>query len=208
MPNAANYDPVKAHEYYERTKKLKGRQKGNNDSKGSRQGKSDKPTVSQQTSSSNATVTRAKAKVVALTKALSEARQALSEKRKAEAESAKENSDSKTTVKERAASKKYRDTHKAELAAKREKESDSSSSTSVSSMTVDELVHRVSRIQTALSEAKRQLAEATRSFGHLAHADLINPALTLDDITLSHSTAERTPPWKQRISVAMPLETI
>jgi len=180
MPTAENYDPVKAHEYYERTKKLKGR---------TRRATSNIPVVSKKTSSANATIVRLTAKVTALTKALSEARQALSEKRKAEAKSKKESSDGKSTVEERAASKKYRDTHKAEIAAKRKSETESKPS--LSSMSIEDLTDRISKIQAALSEAKRQLAEARSSFGHLAHADFIGPDLKLNDITLLHSYSRK-----------------
>jgi len=193
MPNAENYDPVKAHEYYMRTRKLKGRQKSTGTSKGSSQSRgssSTQPTTSKETSTSSATVTRLKAKVSALSNALSETKQALSEKRQAEAKSKREDSDGKTTVEERAASKKYRDTHKAEIAAKRKSESESSS-TSLSSMSVEDLVSRVSRIQSALSEAKRQLAEAMKNFSHFAHADFIDPDLKLSDIMLLHSTSRK-----------------
>lgn len=194
MPNAANYDPVKAHEYYERTKQLKGRKSGSVPSKTSYSSRGTTPSksnVSPQTSSSSATITRIKAKVVALSKALSEAKQALSEKRQAEAQAKKESSDGKTTVEERAASKKYRDANKAEIAAKRKSDSSSDSSGGLSSLSIDQLVTRVSNIQSALSEAKRQLTEASRSFGHFAHADFIDSDLKLNDIMLLHSTSRK-----------------
>ena len=139
MPNADNYDPAKAHAYYERTKKLKGR-KSDGSSRGSglggpgtpesgirprllRSNISNKPKVSPQTSASNATVVRLKAKVVALSGALSKAKQALSEKRAAARETEKDNSDGKSTAKEKQASKEYRDKNKAEIASKRKSES-------------------------------------------------------------------------------------
>jgi HK97 family phage prohead protease len=194
MPNAANYDPVKAHEYYERTKKLKGRvNKGDTGSKnsGNSSGSSKKsPTTSSDTSSASATITRLSGKVAALSKALSEARQALSEKRQEEIKSKKENSDGKSTVKEKTASKKYRDTHKAEIAAKKKSEAPDSP-TGISSMTVEQLTARVANIQSTLSEAKRQLAEASKAFGHFAHADFIDPDLKLNDIMLLHSTSRK-----------------
>src|SRR5436190_944160 len=196
MPDAAKYNPNKAHAYYERTKNLKGRQKGTNQPKGSRR-RGPAPTkpnnTPSQTSTASATVTRLKAKVDALTKALSEAQQALSEKRQAEAKSKRQNSDGKSTAKQRASSQKYRDTHKAQIAAKTKSasgsgSSSSSSSTSVSSMSVDDLVARVSRIQSTLSEAKRQLSEA---MGNISHADFIDPELKLSDITLLHSSSRK-----------------
>lgn len=192
MPSSAKYDPVKAHAYYERTKKLKGRQKGNNQSGSSKSNvgsASTAPTTSSNTTTTNATINRLQGKVSALTKALSEARQALSEKRAAEVKSKKQNSDGKSTVDERTASKKYRDSHKAEIAAKRKTEPESKNT--LSSMSIDEIVNRISNIQSALSEAKRQLSEANKSFGHFAHADFINPDLKLSDVTFLHSTSRK-----------------
>lgn len=190
MPTAENYDPVKAHEYYIRTRKLKGRKKGSSNKSGgsSSSGSSSSSSSSSQSASSIATVNRLKSKVSALSSALSEARQVLSEKRAAARKAEKEDSDGKSTEKEKAASKKYRDKHKAEIAAKRKKESsESSGGQSLSSLSVEELVVRVSRIQSALSEAKRQLAEATR----LSHASFIDPDLKLSDIMLLHSTSRK-----------------
>lgn len=195
MPNAAKYDPIKAHEYYERTKQLKGRKSGGskpNVASRARNASPNASNASSQTSSSAAAVTRLKTKVVALSKALSEARQVLSEKRQAETQAKKESSDGKTTVEERTASKKYRDTHKAEIAAKEKAKSESEpAGTSLSSMSIDQLVDRVSKIQTTLSEAKRQLTEASRAFGHLAHADFIDSDLKLNNIMLLHSTSRK-----------------
>lgn len=206
MPNAYNYDPVKAHAYYERTKKLKGRRETNshqtNRSTGNSRPLSNRSSISTKTSSAVSTVARLQNKVNALNSSLSEARQALSEKRKAESDRNKENSDNKTTVEERTAAKKYRDTHKAEIAAKRKSESSSSSSSgsssgsssepkSLSSMSVEELTARISRIQSALSEAKRLLNEARQKVGSLAHSEFIDPNLTLSDITLLHSISRK-----------------
>jgi len=55
-------------------------------------------------------------------------------------------------------------------------------------MSVDDLVARVSRIQSTLSEAKRQLSEA---MGNISHADFIDPELKLSDITLLHSSSRK-----------------
>jgi HK97 family phage prohead protease len=210
MPNANNYDPAKAHAYYERTKKLKGR-KSDGSSRGSGLGgngtpesglifrskskktNSSKPKVSPETSTSNATVVRLKAKVVALSGALSKAKQALSEKRAAARETEKKNSDGKSTAKEKQASKEYRDKNKAKIAEKRKSESSSDSPDpgGYSSMSVEELTVRVSTIQRTLGEAKRQLTEATKSLGHFAHADFIDSDIKINDIMLLHSTSRK-----------------
>lgn len=192
MPNADNYDPVKAHEYYERTKKLKGRldkvEKSNK--RRTRRSVSSIPVVRNTTTTSSSKVTRLQNKVNALSSSLSEARQALSEKRQAQEKTDRNNSDNKTTVKERTSAKKYRDSHKAEIAAKRKKDGGSSSEPrTLSSMSVEELHNRISRIQSALSEAKRQLAAARN--GSLSHSGTVNTKLTLNDITLLHSNKRK-----------------
>jgi HK97 family phage prohead protease len=198
MPNAANYDPVKAHEYYERTKQLKGRKKGS--FKGLKTGaavpKIPEPGFRKDIRESKAsaeTVARLKTKVDALSKALSEARQVLSEKRAAARETEKDNSDGKSTEKEKQASKEYRDKNKAEIAAKRKSETSSESSGpgGYSSMSIEDLTVRISNIQSTLSEAKRQLTEASRAFGHFAHADFIDSDLKVNDIMLLHSTSRK-----------------
>jgi HK97 family phage prohead protease len=137
-----------------------------------------------------------KSKVDTLSGELSKAKQALSEKRQAAREEEKNNSDGKSTVKEKQAAKKYRDTHKAEIAAKQKSESTSSESSSTggySSMSIPDLTARISSIQNVLSEAKRQLAEATRSLSHSARDDFIEPDLKLVDIMLQHSTSRKDP---------------
>jgi HK97 family phage prohead protease len=201
MPTADKYDPAKAHAYYERTKQLKGREKGS--AKGLKTGAAvpniPKPGFRKEvieTAASDAAVIRLKTKVAALGKALSEARQVLSEKRQAERETEKDNSDGKSTAKEKQSSKEYRDKNKAEIAAKRKSESSSESSESsgpggYSSMSVEDLTVRISNIQSTLSEAKRQLTEASKAFGHLAHFDFIDSDLKLNDIMLLHSTSRK-----------------
>lgn len=177
------YDPVKAHAYYERTKQLKGRKKGGQKPsspphRSSNVGPS-KSTLSTTTQAAVARIGRLKATVAKLETALSAARQALSEKRAAARKTAKENSDGKSTEAEKQASQKYRDTHKAEIAASRKSSSTSgggssstSSSHSVSDMSVDELESRIIKIQDALADAKRQLSNAQQQAGRLAHSDL------------------------------------
>lgn len=200
MPNADNYDPIKAHEYYERTKKLKGRldKVERSTKRRNRRSVSLTPSIRRQSNISTSKITRLQNKVNALSSSLSEARQALSEKRQTQEKTERKNSDNKTTVQERNSAKKYRDTHKAEIAAKRKKDGGSSSGSSskssseprtLSSMSVEELRNRISRIQSALSEAKRQLA-AARS-GSLSHSGTVSTALKLSDITLLHSNKRK-----------------
>jgi HK97 family phage prohead protease len=192
------YDPVKAHEYYERTKKLTGREGGagwhdnvlKKLSKAPSNG-TDRPSSSGETDATRAKVVRLKAAVSKLQSALSEANAALSKKRLEARKTEKESSDDKSTAKEKQASKEYRDKHKQEIASKRKKEtssgggeSSSSSSTSVSDMTVDELETRVSNIKSALAKAKQQLSDASKQ---LAHSDLSSESMlqrTLDSIPI------------------------
>lgn len=182
--DSGGYDPVKAHEYYERTKHLKGRVKSRKPVAASPKSSSRRAPAApklkgrelgKDTSAAAAKVTRLKSKVAKLEGALSEARAALSKKRQATAKDEKKNSDGKTTAKERQSAKEYRDKHQAEIAAKRKKDSSkspSSSSNSVSDMGVEELESRIIKIQGALKEAKRQLSNASQQLGQLAHSEL------------------------------------
>lgn len=174
------YDPVKAHEYYLRTRQLKGRQPAAVADTLKRVGAARvaKKTVVRKPVSqaevkkrAQARVVRLTAKVHALTKALHEAEDALRAKRK----EAKQNSDGKTTAKERAAAKQYRDKHKSEIAAKEKKAADKSGGgssskpsgpKSVSEMSESELTDRISKIKGLITAAKKQIQSANA----LAHS--------------------------------------
>lgn len=181
------YDPVKAHQYYERTKHLKGRRKGKGDDHSSRhppanRGNRQRPPLSGKTQAAVARVARLRSAVSKLQGALSKAEAALSLKRQSAAKTAKKNSDGKTTAKERLASKKYRDKNQAKIAAKEKKSSSKGgsstpSSHSVSDMSVDELQSRITKIKSALSSAQRQLSNAQQQ---LAHSDLVSEPLFSD----------------------------
>lgn len=177
------YDPEKAHAYYEQTKKLKGRGGANTStdaskppptpSKGHSSAKA--PTISNETKVAQDRVIRLKAAVSKLESALTEARSLLSKKRQEATATEKKNSDGKSTIAEKQASQKYRDTHKAETAAKSSSSTSggsSTSSTSLSDMSVSELETRIINIQRTLSDAKAQLSNATQQLGQLAHSDL------------------------------------
>lgn len=176
------YDPVKAHDYYERTKKLKGRKKGASPPSAPSRSSTVAPSksaLSESTKAAVARISRLESTVSKLEGALSEAQAALSAKRQAARKTAKENSDGKSTEAEKQASQKYRDKHKQEIAAKSKSSSStsgggtsSSSSHSVSDMSVDELESRIINIRSALTDAKRQLSNARQQAGQLAHSDL------------------------------------
>lgn len=163
------YDPAKAHDYYERTKRLKGRQPGSAEETLKRVGTTT-VAVTRKPINANGAKSRAQARVVRLTtklhslqNALKEAEDALQNLRK----EAKKNSDGKTTTKEKLAAKKYRDTHKSEIktkakkvAAKTSGSTSPSAPKSVSEMSESELTDRVSKIKTAVSNAKQQIQKA------------------------------------------------
>jgi chromosome segregation ATPase len=176
------YDPVKAHQYYEEHKKLKGQTTTKSAPKSTptpqkaspvTNSKPRVPAESPKIRVAKARIGRLRSAVQKLQGALSEAEAALSAKRQTARKTKKADSDNKTTVKERQDSKEYRDKHQTEIAAKRKKDSGSSSkssSTSVSDMGVQELTARVIKIRGALSDAKKQLATATHELGQLAHS--------------------------------------
>lgn len=170
------YDPVKAHDYYERTKKLKGRSKSGASTKSV---KRSGVLAAQQTA--KARVGRLRGKIARLKTALSETEAELSKKRGNARKKAQANSDGKTTAQERQSSKQYRDKHKQELASKRKAKagsSDGSSSSSqapdLASMSVKELEARSIKIRAVLQEAQRQLSNANQQLGQLAHSAILS----------------------------------
>jgi chromosome segregation ATPase len=196
MPSAKYYDPVKAHEYYERTKKLKGRKKGSNEIK-VKTGKPSPKKTSSNKKKAIERVNRLKKKVETIERALTEVYAAMSKKRQEKRKTAKENSDGKTTAKERQSSKEYRDKHKEELKAKRKAKGGSSGSSSsgpksVDDMSLDELQDRATRLRAALTEAKRQLSNANQQLGQLAHSAIVE-APSINELFARFQSAERTP---------------
>lgn len=205
-----NYDPKKAHDYYERTKKLKGRQGGSPPThaplapkvgQGSRIVESGNANSAKHpphvppTAEAIARVNRLRAAVSKIETALSAARAALSQKRQAATKTAQANSDGKSTQKQKTAAKQYRNKNKAKLATKRKASASStpaSSSTSVSSMSVQDLQARIIKLNSALTNAKRQLAEAQQSLGHMAHSAITSEP-TFDEHFARFRSAERRP---------------
>lgn len=194
------YDPVKAHEYYVRTRKLKGREKGAGKTSSGRaksSGKSANAGSADRQKKAQERVTRLKATVSKIQSAISEAEAALSAKRQTAAKTEK-NSDGKTTAKERQSAKEYRDKHKQEIAAKRRKTTSSSggssksSSTSVSDMGVQDLRIRISKLKSALRDAKRLLAAATQDLGQIRHSALLSDP-TIEVEFARYKSEERIP---------------
>lgn len=180
-------------EYYERTKKLKGRSgsSSNNNSKKSQDFES------ASAAKAAARVKRLEGKISALNGALTEATAALSLARQKERKAKRESSDGKSTEKQKQASQEYRDKHKTELKAKAKKtssssgSSSSSSSKSVSDMTAEELGSRIVRIQRALKDARQQLSTAKQQLGSLAHSALASDPRVNERFAQFRS--ERTP---------------
>lgn len=179
------YDPVKAHEYYEKHKHLTGRHTNphiiipEDASTKNAKGKRSHLSLKVEKERAVARVGRLKVKIDKLQGALSEANQALSEKRQKAVETKKQNSDGKSTAQQKQASQDYRDKNQAKIASDEKKtqsssggssSSSSSSSKSVSDMNVDELVTRVNKITGLIKVAKQQLTTAEREAKTLAHS--------------------------------------
>lgn len=106
----AEYDPAKAHEYYERTKKLKGRESGKGDTPSGGRGNSAAPTKDR-------TAARAAAaqRVKALNGKLTQLKAALQAAR-AKAPEDKKPSSGESKIKEAAYNKQYHEKNKLEIA--------------------------------------------------------------------------------------------
>ena len=192
------YDPDKRRERYLRERELKGRKSGSKGSVGEFTPKGPKsnnigrgvapagkkpPPKPPNPAEARARVGRLTAKVAALQGSLTEAMAALAESRRSAAKTEKENSDGKSTASEKKASKEYRDKNQEKLKEKDRAEakkessssssgsSSSSSSSSTSEMSESDLQARVNRIRGALTSAKKQLADAKKAAGSVAHSD-------------------------------------
>lgn len=193
------YDPEKRRERYLRNRKLKGRQavaqgpsggrsssgpQANNIGRGAASATKKPPPKPPNPAEARARVGRLTAKVAALQGSLTEAMAALAEARRSATKTAKENSDGKSTASEKKASQEYRDKNKEKLQQKDRQESkkestsssssggsSSSSSKSVSDMSESDLQARVNRIRGLLTSAKKQLADAKKAAGSVAHSD-------------------------------------
>ena len=184
------YDPVKAHEYYMRTRQLKGRKKAAKDPP---KPAAKKPKVTQTMREARERIGRLRPKIQRLETALGEAMAELSKARQNSAKTEKKNSDGKATAKERKESKEYRDRNQGKLAEKRKDSSESSSKSSSSSSSkskssssssssssdsndkeIGRLEERVRRLKSALSSAKSQLARAEREAAGIQHSMLLS----------------------------------
>lgn len=171
-------------EYYLRTRQLKGRKKGSGQvGSGGRQLTAVATVNSpEKTRAAKERVERLKGKVATLQDSLTKTLNALAEKRRNAKEEERKNSDGKTTAKERQSAKEYREKNEQKIAEKRRQDaktskssggsSSTSSSKSVSDMSVEQLESRVIKIRSALSDAKRQLSNASQQLGQLAHSEI------------------------------------
>ena len=192
---AREYDPQERRERYLRERELKGRKSGSKVAKSAPK----KPKVSDQTKKNAAErVVRLKSKVNSLQANLTETLAALSEKRASATKEKRENSDGKSTAEERKASKEYRARNKSKIAEKRKKGSkDESSPKTLSSMSVDELQSRVTKLRSTIKTARSQLAEAMRVAGQIQHSsDLSDASLFIElsdrkeSVQMSHKKAD------------------
>lgn len=197
-----NYDPVKAHQYYERTKQLKGRKPAKAAPIKARPAAPKKvvppPKTAEQIKKEEAVarVGRLRANLDKLKGALAEAEQELSKRRQKAAQSEKKNSDGKTTAAERLASKKYRDKNQSKIAESRKKSAESSSSPdgkSVQDLTTPQLEDRIQKIKTTITDAENQLANANKELGQLAHSSIMSMPNINEYFTQFLQSAERIP---------------
>lgn len=160
----SKYDPVKAHEYYMRTRELKGRRKGRADTNrsGSSLGKS-KPAAS-----SSSVSPSAQKQIDSLKSRLAELQARLREILANKRESSSSKDDKKTAAeksKDARESKDYREKHKAEIAQKAKKAAKKSggssggSSGGLSSMSEDQVRAAITKVranlQAAIANARR-----------------------------------------------------
>lgn len=152
MPRAA-YDPAKAHDYYERTKDLKGRKKG----------QGEHPPANH---ASQAQVASAQQKVASIEAKLGRLRELLRQKVADEKKSGGQKPSTQADkIKNRQASKRYRDQHANEIkndskaAARKSGGSSSTGGKTASSMSSSELrtaiSHTVAQLKSAIQDAKR-----------------------------------------------------
>lgn len=174
MHGRAPYDPVKAHEYYLRTRQLKGRKKATTYTV-NYNGRTVKLTARQlaeQKAYAAERIDNIKKKLSELnTKLLQAVREAKEKKAKSKREASKAPSAAEKSEAARD-SRKYRDKHKQELATKRKRAAEKADKTSTtkkqsgSSDPVEDLVNRIGKVKKTLKDAvarQRALAGATRN---------------------------------------------
>lgn len=168
MHEKAPYDPVKAHEYYLRTRKLKGRKKGTSYTVKLGSGKTIRLTgrqLAEQKAYAAERVSTIKRRLVELNSKLRVAmREAEAKKAKSKREASKPES-AADKAKAARESKKYRDKHQQELASKRKKASTTDKRT-VTADPVAQLEAKISVIRDTLKTViarQRALAGATRN---------------------------------------------
>ena len=168
MHGQAPYDAAKAHEYYMRTRKLKGRKKGQSYTVNLGGGKTIKLSAKQlaeQKAYAAKRVTAIKQKLAELNTKLKEAvREAEKKKANSKREAAKPDTAAEKSQAARE-SKKYRDKHQQEIATKAKKAS-SEKKTKTNADPVEELGRTIIKIQDTLKAAvarQRALTGATRN---------------------------------------------
>lgn len=164
----APYDPVKAHEYYLRTRKLKGRKKGTTFTVKSASGKTvilSAKELAEQKAYAAKRVIKIKQKLAELNSKLKEAiRDAKAKQSKSKREAAKPASAAEKSKAARE-SEKYRDKHKQELATKSKKASAAKKQSADSDPVamLEQIVNKVSDNLKAAVARQRALARATKN---------------------------------------------
>jgi DNA repair exonuclease SbcCD ATPase subunit len=150
-----SYDPRKAHEYYMRTRQLKGRKKGTaTPLPSSKPTKVDPQVVAKQRQAAAKRVNELKAKLADLNRQLKE-KMAEAKKREADAKKPKTAAEKREDAKD---AKKYRDKHKQQLANKAKKAADDKkTSDKPKEDTVDSLKTQISEVQGRLKTAVAKL---------------------------------------------------
>lgn len=169
MHGPAPYDPVKAHEYYLRTRQLKGRKKAASYTVKLESGKTVRLSEKQLTEQRAYMAKRIGEIKNRLAELNSKLVKMMSEAKKKKSESKRE-AEKKPTAAEKSKaareSRQYRDKHKTELAAKAKKQDKKESKKSKETDPVAELEHKITQVKGRLVAAvarQRALATASRN---------------------------------------------
>ena len=165
------YDPVKAHEYYIRTRQLKGRKKGSPTYTVQYKGKAIKLSAKQLAAQRAYAAERVNSIKKRLNELASKLREQRSEARQKDAKAKREAKKGPTVAEKSEAareSKKYREKHKQELATKSRQSGSSGSKgstkkTKSESASLEDRISIVRDLLTAAVERQRALASATRN---------------------------------------------
>jgi hypothetical protein len=167
---APGYDPAKAHEYYERTKKLKGRQRGSDQPPAARSQRSAQAIArAQQKADFQNSIQNLQNRLDKLEKLIRE-KEAVLRRDKAQAKAkARKEKDKPETAAEKAKAarenKKYRDKHKQELKNKAKRDSGKSGGGSKDSKKLDDM--SIAKLKSLATRTRGQIAVAKQKLAAL-----------------------------------------